>query len=124
MGTNPINLIFRFLLELFALFTVGMWGWNQSDGWFRFVLALGIPVVLAIIWGTFAVPDDPSRSGKAPIVTPGIVRLIIELAIFGFAMWSLFDMGYTTLSWMMVIAVIVHYIVSYDRIKWLISRKK
>jgi len=122
MGTHPINLIIRFLLELIVLITAGLWGWNQSDGWIRFILALGIPVILAIIWGTFAVPDDPSRSGKAPIVTPGIVRLIIELAIFVFATWSLFDMGYINLSWILGIAVIVHYIVSYDRIQWLLSR--
>ena len=41
MGTNPINLGVRFILELVALYAFGRWGWNQSTGWLRFVLAIG-----------------------------------------------------------------------------------
>ena len=66
MGSHPINLAFRFLLELAALVASGFWGWRQSDGGFRYILAIGIPVFLAVVWGTFAVPNDPSRSGKSP----------------------------------------------------------
>jgi hypothetical protein len=79
MGSHPINLILRFILELAALTGMSIWGWKQSDGWFRFVLAIGIPIIAAAIWGTFAVPDDPSRSGKAPVVVPGLLRLGVEL---------------------------------------------
>ena len=67
MGSHPINLALRFLLELSALFAMGVWGWRYSEGWLRFVLALSIPIIAAVLWGTFAVPDDPSRSGGAPI---------------------------------------------------------
>ena len=101
MGSHPINLIIRFLLEIIALMSVGMWGWKQSDGWLRFVLAIGIPIILAAIWGTFAVPDDPSRSGTAPIVTPGFIRLVIELGFFALATWALYDMGSIKLSWLL-----------------------
>lgn len=121
MGSHPINLTIRFLLELAALTSVGLWGWRQSDGWMKFVLAFGIPIILAAIWGIFAVPNDPSRSGSAPIVISGIVRLIIELAFFAFATWSLYELGYTSLSWVLGLAVVAHYIVAYDRIMWLIS---
>jgi len=120
MGSHPVNLAIRFILELTALGSLGFWGWRQSDGWFRFVLALGIPVILAAIWGIFAVPNDPSRSGAAPIVTPGIVRLAIELAFFTCATWALQDMGFTRLSLSFGIIVALHYIISYDRIIWLI----
>ncbi len=122
MGSHPANLILRFLLELMALGSVGLWGWKQSDNWLRFVLALGIPIVLAVIWGTFAVPNDPSRSGSAPIVTVGFVRLIIEFGFFGFALWTLKDMGWFKLSLIMSIIVLVHYIISYDRVLWLLSK--
>ena len=104
-----------------ALISVGMWGWKQSDGWLRFVLSVGIPIILASIWGTFAVPDDPSRSGAAPIVTPGVVRLAIELAFFAMASWSIYDMGSTKLSLAFGIVVVLHYAISYDRILWLMS---
>ena len=121
MGSHPINLAIRFLLEMTALISVGMWGWKQSDGWLRFVLSVGIPIILASIWGTFAVPDDPSRSGAAPIVTPGVVRLAIELAFFAMASWSIYDMGSTKLSLAFGIVVVLHYAISYDRILWLMS---
>ena len=123
MGSNPVNLTIRFLLEISALVAIGIWGWNQSDGWIRFVLSFGIPIVLAAVWGIFAVADDPSRSGKAPIPVPGMVRLAIELAFFALAAWTLCDLGYTRISWFFSIAVAIHYAVSFDRIKWLLTNK-
>jgi len=122
MGSHPINLMLRFLLELMALGSVGLWGWKQSDSWLRFILAIGIPIGLAVVWGVFAVPNDPSRSGSAPINTAGFVRLIIEFGIFGFALWTLKDMGWFNLSLVMSIVVIVHYIISYDRVLWLLNK--
>lgn len=122
MASHPINLILRFLLEITALVAVGMWGWRQSDGWLRFVLAIGLPIILAAIWGTFAVPDDPSRSGSAPVVTPGIIRLVIELGFFALAGWAFYNMGFSKVSLAFGIVVLLHYIVSYDRIMWLISQ--
>ena len=87
MAYHPINLAVRLLLEFAALAAMAYWGWRQADGVLRFVLAIGIPLVAAALWGTFAVPDDPSRSGKAPVPVSGIVRLALELAFFAFAVW-------------------------------------
>ena len=123
MGSHPVNLLLRFLLEISALISVGLWGWKQSDGWLRLLLAIGIPVILATIWGLFAVPNDPSRSGKAPVITPGVIRFIIELIFFALATWSLYDMEFKKMSLTLGIVVIFHYIISYDRIIWLISQK-
>ncbi len=122
MGSHPINLAIRLILELSALVSSGIWGWRQGEGWLRFVFAIGIPIILAAIWGTFAVPNDPSRSGTAPIVTSGIIRLLLELGIFAFATLSLHNMGFIKLSLALGIATVLHYIMSYDRILWLISR--
>jgi len=122
MSSNPINLAARFLLELSALLAIGFWGWRQSTGSFRFVLAIGIPLIAAVLWGTFAVPDDPSRSGKAPVPVPGIVRLVLELAFFAFATWALYNAGATQLSWLLGGVTLIHYGLSYDRLWWLIRR--
>ena len=122
MGSHPINLAIRFLLEMTALAFVGMWGWKQSDGWLRLFLAIGIPFILAVIWGAFAVPDDPSRSGAALIVTPGIIRFAIEICIFSFATWSLYDMDLNKWGFALGIIVVLHYVISYDRIIWLLSQ--
>ncbi|MEL0456622.1 YrdB family protein [Flavobacteriaceae bacterium SZ-1-7] len=122
MGSHPINLIFRFLLELTALISFGMWGWKQNDGWLRFIFAFALPIILATAWGVFAVPNDPSRSGSAPIVTPGLVRLLLELAFFAFATWCLKDIGFTKMSIIFGLLVIVHYALSYNRVVWLLTR--
>ncbi|MBL7198845.1 MAG: YrdB family protein [Anaerolineae bacterium] len=123
MGSHPINLAIRFLLELSALLAMGVWGWRQSEAWFRFLLASSIPVVAAVVWGTFAVPNDPSRSGAAPVAVAGVIRLAIELAVFSAATWMLYDLGATRLSWALGLVVAVHYIASYDRIQWLITQR-
>jgi len=122
MGSHPINLTIRFLLEMSALVTMGMWGWKHGDGWLRYLLSIGIPIVLAVIWGTFTVPNDPSRSGAAPIVTPWVIRLAIELGFFALATWSLYDMGMNKACLVFGVIVILHYIISYDRIIWLMSQ--
>jgi hypothetical protein len=122
MGSHPLNLTVRFILELSALFAIGSWGWRQSTGAVRVLLAIGLPVFAAILWGTFAVPDDPSRSGNAPVPIPGFIRLLLEWLVFGSAAWAVFHMGYGRLSLIFAGSVIVHYAVSYDRILWLFSQ--
>ena len=122
MGSHPINLAVRFLLEISALAALGAWGWRQGEGLFGIVLALGIPIIAAFLWGIFAVPNDPSRSGKAPIATPGTLRLALELIFFIFSAWAYYDIGYTELGWILIILTAVHYVVSYDRVFWLIKQ--
>jgi hypothetical protein len=122
MGSHPANLILRFLLEIIALISLGIWSWKQSESWFRLVLAIGIPIIAAIIWGIFAVPNDPSRSGATPVVTTGLIRLIIEFGIFGFTIWSMNDMEWYKISLIFGFVVLVHYIISYDRVLWLLTK--
>ena len=122
MGSHPVNLAVRFLLEIAALVAIGYWGWTQHDGLFRYLLAIGGPVIAGVLWSTFAVPDDPSRSGRAPVPVPGIIRLALELAIFAFAAWALRDAGNSLLALILVAVVVVHYALSYDRIAWLLRQ--
>ena len=121
MSTHPLNLAFRFLLELAAYVAIGYWGWHSGAGFSRFLFALGAPLLWAVLWGTFAVPDDPSRSGKAPVPVPGVLRLALELAFFGFAAWALHDTGATSLGLALASLVLVHYVLSYDRCVWLVT---
>ena len=122
MGSHPINLMLRFLLELCVLAVAGYWGSTLSEGFTRFLLVLGVPLLLAVVWGTFAVPNDPSRSGHSPIPVPGVVRLLLELANFAFAAWALYDVGLPALGLVLAVLVIVHYLLSYDRITWLVHQ--
>ena len=122
MASHPLNLILRFLLEITALIIMGIWGWHQVDGSLQYVLAVGIPILASTFWGVFAVPQDPSRSGKAPIPIPGLLRLLLEVAFFGFAVWGLVRLEWMLFSWIFGGVLFLHYLLSYDRIQWLLSR--
>ena len=114
MGYHPVNLALRFFLELAALFFIGRWGWVQHEGLWRYVRVIGLPLIAAMLWGVFRVPND----GGAPVVrVSGVVRLLIEAVFFGFAIWSLFDSGATRTGWIFGGITLLHYISSYDRIQ-------
>lgn len=119
MGSHPFNLAFRFILELAALVAMGYWGWQTGQGWLRWLLMLGAPLVAAMLWGIFRVEHDP---GHAPVRVPGWTRLALELAFFGFAVWGLNQAGASTASWLLGLAVAGHYVISYDRLLWLLRQ--
>lgn len=122
MGSHPINLAVRFLLEIAGLVALGLMGWHFSDGIDRYAFAIGFPLLAAICWGIFAVPDDPGRSGKAIVRVPGLLRLILELTFFISAIWSFFVTGATIMGWAYTTVVLIHYLVSCDRVLWLIRQ--
>lgn len=121
MSQNPLNLTVRFLLEVFALVAYGAWARAQYPGALGIVLMLAVPLLAAVIWGIFNVKGDPSRSGKAPVQVPGLVRLLLELAFFGLATWTWFTLE-PAYGWAFGLVALVHYILSYDRISWLLER--
>jgi Protein of unknown function (DUF2568) len=113
MANHPLNLVLRFVLEMLGLYALGYWGWTQHSGVLKFLLAIGLPLLAAVLWGTFRVPNDP---GKAPVPVTGIVRLLLEAAYFGAATWALFAAGQERWATIFGIVVLVHYALSYDRI--------
>ena len=121
MSENPLNLTVRFLLEIIALVALGAWAKSQFPGALGFILMILIPLLAATAWGTFNLKDDPSRSGKAPVPVPGIFRLLLELAFFGSATWALCSLN-PTYGWIFGTVTLVHYLLSYDRIVWLLKR--
>jgi len=123
MSKHPVNLALRFLLELTALVAYGAWGYSLSEGGLRFIYALLFVMLFAALWGVFAVKGDPSRSGKTVVQTPGLLRLILELALFGSACWILFHQGFSLPAWIFSGLVGIHYLSSYDRIAWLVKQK-
>ncbi len=120
---HPLNQALRFLLELLALFVFGYWGYSLSSGGKSILLAIAFPVLFAALWGVFAVRGDPSRSGKTVVNTPGIIRLFLELMLFGAAVWMFLDLGYSLLALVFGLAVVIHYFLSFDRIAWLLKQK-
>ncbi|MEJ2412870.1 MAG: YrdB family protein [Anaerolineales bacterium] len=120
MGSHPLNLTLRFILELSALFAYGYWGFTLKDGWLGILLAVFLPIGAAAIWGILAVPADPSRSGKAPVPIAGSTRFVLELIFFGLASWAYLDAGFQWIGILFAVLVIFHYLFSLDRINWLL----
>lgn len=116
------NLGLRLLLELTAAvgyplaFAVGM------DGGIKWVFAVGSAIGFWVIWAVFATADDPSRSGKTVVPTPGPIRLILELALFFGAAALLAWAGIAWLGIALAVGTIVHYALWPHRIRWLLSR--
>jgi len=121
MSQNVLNLAVRFVLELVALYAFGRWGWNQHTDFMRYVLAIGVPLIAAAVWGVFRVPGDASANGKAVVAVSGWVRLLFEIAFFSFATFCFFDTGLHNAGWVFGAITLLHYILSYDRIFWLLK---
>lgn len=121
MGSHPINLALRFLLELTALGSLGVLGWLRFEGPARLVAAIGLPLLFMVLWGVFAVPDDPSRSGSAPVPVPGGARLALELGLFATAAAALHLAGFAVPGLLFASTVAAHYLMSWDRIRWLLG---
>lgn len=122
MSTNPFNLALRFILEMVALVSLGIFGYMFFEGGLRVLAAILLPLAFAVTWGVFAVRGDPSRSGKTVVPTAGPVRLLIELLLFGISVVALLLSGYTLSALIYGIAIIIHYALSLDRVKWLLHK--
>ncbi|HVY32281.1 MAG TPA: YrdB family protein [Polyangiaceae bacterium] len=119
---QTLNLTVRFVLELAALFAFGAWGFSAGEGALRYVLAGLLPLVAAAAWGTFAVPGDRSRSGRAPVPIAGPLRLVLEAAFFGGALWATWRLGKVPHAMAGAGVLVVHYAVSRERVAWLLKR--
>ncbi|TPI23863.1 YrdB family protein [Mesorhizobium sp. B2-1-8] len=122
MGNAWWNLTLRFLLELAALLGLGMAGWSLSDGAWRWVLAIALPLASAAAWGTFAVLNDPSRSGRAPVPVPGAVRLALEFVVLFGGAAGFHVAGHTAMGIIMAVLIVITYAFSLDRLAWLLRQ--
>ena len=73
--------------------------------------------------GEEGMPDEPSRCGRASVPIPGVLRPVLELSLFGFAVRALYDAGSLPLAMIMARITIVHSALSYDPIARLIRQQ-
>jgi hypothetical protein len=99
---KPTNLALRFFLEIASLIAVGYWGFYSGQNLLQdILLGIGLPFVMAVIWGMFVSP-------KARMRLPEIGRLAIELLVFGGGVLALFGMGRPTLATILAVLVLIH----------------
>lgn len=121
-GSHPVNLALRFVLELAALVGLGFLGASLDVSGWQWVAAGALPILGAAVWGVFAVPDDPSRSGAAPVPVAGVVRLSLELVVLVLGGLGFLAAGLPIVGWGLFGLILVHYLLSVDRIGWLLTR--
>ena len=115
------NLGLRFVLELAAVFAVGLVVSSSLAGGLRWI-GTAVAVIGAVaLWGTFNVLDDPSRSGRAPVEVAGWVRLSLELLILGGAAAALIATGRYLFGGWLAGFIALHYLVSWPRVRWLVG---
>ncbi len=110
----------HFLLELGILAALGVWGFRTGQSWpARALLGIGLPLLGAIAWGVFRVPNDP---GPAVVAIPGAVRLALELGLFALAGAALASIGRPQLAIALGLLVLVDYLLMYERVIRLLGR--
>ena len=81
------NDILRFLLEIFAVATLGIWGFTM---WALplpgVIIGIGAPLLAIVLWGLF-------RSPRAVFHIDVFGRALVEIAVFGAAALAWWDMG-------------------------------
>lgn len=121
LAYSPAFLGLRFLLEVCALVCFGLWGWRRAPGRLRYLAVIAIPVAVAFAWGDFATAGDAARSGETTFDTPGPLRLLLELAVFGGAWAALRHSGMRRAAHWFLAVLVLYHLAAYDRVLWLLQ---
>lgn len=83
------NLVLRFLLELAGVIAVGYWGYHAMDGPGRWLIAIGAPALLIVLWALVIAPG-------ADVPIPQPVREVIGSIVLLAAAGALYAAGAQT----------------------------
>jgi hypothetical protein len=107
------NAVLRFLLELVGLFAQGYWGFATQENWaLKLLFGLGIPLVMAALWGIFRVQHD---GGRPVIEVAPQIRLLLEAVFFALAIGLLVAAGLPTVALGFFVALVINYGIDYRR---------
>ncbi|MEJ3404317.1 YrdB family protein [Rathayibacter sp. YIM 133350] len=101
------NDILRFLLEIFAVVSLAIWGFSTSwpAPWLNWVIGLGAPAIAIVLWGLF-------RSPKAVFHLDVFGRAIVEILVFGAAAVAWWDMGQPLVAGIFAVVALVSGIIN------------
>lgn len=81
------NDILRFVLELFAFFSLGFWGFAAWPlPWPGLLVGIAAPAFALLLWALF-------RSPKAVFRLDPFGKAVVEIAVFGAAALAWWDLG-------------------------------
>jgi hypothetical protein len=101
-GLRGANEALAFLLEVVALVAVGVWGYHVGSGVpLKVVLAIVLPLLVAVVWGLFAAP-------RAVVTLPLWGVLVVKALVFGAATAALILSGHRVLGVVFAVVVIAN----------------
>ena len=80
------NDVLRFLLELFAVFSLGFWGFVAWPLPWNIVVGIGAPAIAIVLWALF-------RSPKAVLQVDPFVKALVEIVVMAAAAFAWWDLG-------------------------------
>ncbi len=100
------NDVLSFLLELFAVFTLGYWGYLAWPfPWPGGLFMIGTPLFAIIVWGLF-------RSPKAKVPLDPVGRALVEIAVMGSAAIAWAMLGYPVVAVVFAVVALVSGIIN------------
>jgi hypothetical protein len=89
---KSINLVLYLVLEISMLVALGYWGYLASGHLFwRYVLAISLPFLIALLWGLLAAPSSAHR-----LTQPS--RAIFALVLLSISAFSIYRTGHFRLA--------------------------
>lgn len=87
-GDIPIgfNDVLRFILEIFAIVTLGIWGFVAWPFGWNILVGILAPVMAIVLWALF-------RSPKAVLRVDPFVKALVEIVVFATAAYAWWDLG-------------------------------
>lgn len=80
------NDVLRFLLELFAFVSLGIWGFVSWPFPWNIAVGIGAPLVAIVLWALF-------RSPKAVLQVDSYAKALIEIAVMATVAYAWWDLG-------------------------------
>ena len=120
---SPFHAGLRFFIEVAALACWGIAGWHLTGSPLRWLLAIGLPLAGATVWGTFRTPGDASANGGAPVPVSGVVRLAIEFDVLIGAAIAVAAFWRPWPGILLAVAVVAHYAMTVPRVRWLLAQR-
>jgi hypothetical protein len=80
------NDVLRFLLELFAIFSLGFWGFVAWPLPWNIVVGILAPAIAIVLWALF-------RSPRAVLHVDPFVKALVEIVVFASAALAWWNLG-------------------------------
>lgn len=104
---KSINLGLAFFLELAMLAAFAFWGFQTGKiPIMKFLLGIGIPLVVAVIWGIFMAP-------KSSMQLQGAAYFAVKLMLFSMAAVALYATGRHGLGIALAVAFVINTVLLY-----------